>query len=78
MATGDPVRTAIEMYCNSRRIRTESRQVAETTIHNQQELWRPCLQLVIGTLGKCTLGLWHLTILGGLELDWLCTLGVAL
>ena len=52
VATGDPVRTATEKYCKSRRIRTESREVIETTIHDQQELWRLSLQLVIGTLRK--------------------------
>ena len=62
MAAGDPVRTAIEKYCKSRRIRTESRQVAETTIHDERELWRLGLQLVTGTLGKCTLGLWALIL----------------
>ena len=62
MAAGDPVRTAIERYCKSRRFQTESRQVAETTIHDQQELWRLGLQLVSGTLGMCTLGLWYWTI----------------
>ena len=62
VAAGDPVRTAIEKYCKSRRIRTESRQVAETTIHDERELWRLGLQLVTGTLGKCTLGLWYWTI----------------
>ena len=46
VAAGDPVRTAIEKYCKSRRIRTESRQVAETTIHDERELWRLGLQLV--------------------------------
>ena len=62
MAAGDPVQTAIEKYCKSPRTQTESRQVAETTIHDERELWRLGLQLVIGTLRKCTLGLWHWTI----------------
>ena len=62
VATGDPVRTAIEKYCKSRCIRTELRQVAETIIPDQQELWRLGLQLEIGTLGKCTLGLGYWTI----------------
>ena len=35
VATGDPVRTAIEKHCKSRRIQTESPQVAETTIHDK-------------------------------------------
>ena len=62
MAAGDPVQTAIEKYSKSPRAQTESRQVAETTIHDERELWRLRLQLVIGTLGKCTLGLCYWTI----------------
>ena len=62
MAAGDAVRTAIERYCKSRRTQMESRQVAETTIHDERILWGLGLQLVIGTLGKCTLGLWYWTI----------------
>ena len=71
----DPVRTAIEKYCKSRRIRTESRQVAETSIHDQEELWSLCLQLVIGTLESVHWGFRN-GLLGNLELDGLCTLGV--
>ena len=62
MAAGDPVQIAIEKYCKSPRTQTESRQVAETTIHDERDLWRLGLQLVIGALGKCTLGLWYWTI----------------
>ena len=77
MAAGDRVRTAIARYCKSRRIRTESRQLAETTILDQQELWRLGLQLVIGTLESVHLG-FGIGLLGDLERDWLCTLGVGL
>ena len=64
MAAEDPVRTADRKVLqeSSHCIRTESRQVAETTIHDERELWRLGLQFVIGTLGKCTLGLWYWTI----------------
>ena len=77
VATGDPVRTAVERYCKSRRIRTESRQVAEATIYNQQKLWRLGLQLVIGTLERVHWG-FGIGLLGDMELDCLCTLRVGL
>ena len=73
VTTGDPVRTAIEKYCKSRRIRTESRQAAETTIHDQQKLWKLGLQMVIGTL-ESVRWCFGIGLLGDLEMDWLCTL----
>ena len=62
MAAVEPVRTPIERYCKSRHIRTESRQVAEASLRDQQRLWKLGIQMVFGILEKCTLGLWHWTI----------------